>query len=374
MSAAIPELGTAFNVTNGYLGIVSSLFFISYAIGQLINGIIGDRISPYKFLIFALAGTVLINFFISFTNNFYIILICWTINGYFQSMFWGPLMRVLSQTFKKEHNANISVGMSASMVTGYILSWTVLGRVLVGAEWSLYFFIPAVCTFPIIFLWLIVSFSKKSPSSVTERKPIKLKRLWNIIVEEKLYVFVFICVCLGLIKESVSLWAPVIMVKALNFDLNSSFILLFFIPVANFGGILFARLVMKKFGNNVNRTLLLSFAVIAAGSLLLLIFGYISSTACMIMLAVISAMTFGCNSILLSFVPLSYAHKNIVSTLVGVFDFSSYVGAAISAFVLGIILTGYSWRIIPVIWLSMAMIAVIINKYSYVKKSRKVAD
>lgn len=362
ISSALSKLGTAFHVTNSTLGIIGSLFFITYAIGQLLNGFIGDRVSPYKFLTLAIAGTATLNFIISLSNHLYVIMICWALNGYFQSMFWGPLMRILSEYFSKEHHVNVSTGMTASMVVGYILSWAVLGSILLHVNWTLYFFIPSVCAFFVLLVWIVASFHKKDNIPMHEKRGLNMKELWDTIMEERLFMIAFICVCLGLIKESVSLWAPIILIKALHFNINSSFVFILVIPLANFGGILFARWLSKKYMDIIKRALLLLFLMIAIGSITLFVCGGISKIVCLIMLAIISAMTFGCNSILLSFIPLSYSHKNIVSTLVGVFDFSSYLGAAISAFVLGIILTDGEWKIIPVIWFVVAVVAMSLCK------------
>lgn len=122
LSSALYKLESVFNVGTGSLGLIGGLFFITYAVGQLINGFIGDRISPHKFITLAVFGTAIMNTIISFNENFYIIMICWALNGYFQSMFWGPLMRILSGSFSREEHVSVSTGMTASMVIGFILS------------------------------------------------------------------------------------------------------------------------------------------------------------------------------------------------------------------------------------------------------------
>ena len=76
MSSALPKLEAAFGVTNGTLGVAGSLFFIVYAVGQLVNGALGDRVSPYKFVAVAAAGTAVLNCIVSLSGNFYVVLIC----------------------------------------------------------------------------------------------------------------------------------------------------------------------------------------------------------------------------------------------------------------------------------------------------------
>ena len=58
LSAVTPKLVESGTVTNEYIGVVSSTFFMFYAVGQLVNGILGDKIKG-KYMVslgFLLAG------------------------------------------------------------------------------------------------------------------------------------------------------------------------------------------------------------------------------------------------------------------------------------------------------------------------------
>ena len=107
------------------------------------------------------------------------------------------------------------------------------------------------------------------------------------------------------------------------------------------------------FGTAAASSLLLAWVHLTAGERLPLLE--------VLLIAAISAAMNGVNSILLSFIPLSFAGENAVSTLVGLFDFSSYLGAAISSFVLGMLLTGGSWLPITFIWLGVGALAVLLS-------------
>ena len=127
-SSAMLKLSGEMQVSAAQLGAAGSAFFVVYALGQLVNGYIGDKISPYRFVTIAICGTGVLNLAIAMVDEYLPLLVLWTLNGYFQSMLWGPLMRILSQWFEARHTMRISVGMSMSMVVGYITSWAVFGR------------------------------------------------------------------------------------------------------------------------------------------------------------------------------------------------------------------------------------------------------
>ena len=373
MASALPRLETAFSADAGHWGLTGSLYFFVYACGQLINGILGDRVNPYRYVAVASAGAMGMNLIVSFSSNVGVILVCWTLNGYFQSMFWGPMLRILAFSYPESENGKVSVWMSISYIMGYIFSWVVVGSILSGSVWNLYFLVPAVCMLPVFIVWTVLYFRKRHITLPQPRdslkKSLSLRGILKTISEEKLQMVVIVCICTGLIRESISLWLPVIMLKALGFDYKSSPLMLAIIPLANLGGIVFARRLFRRFTGDIMKALILLASLLAGGCALLFIFNGASGFADITMIAFISAMTFGCGSLLLANIPLSFSHKNIVSTLVGIFDFSSYIGAAIAAFVLGLVLSGDSWTFIPVIWLLVAIVAVVFL-WSYSRKTK----
>ena len=54
LSAATPQMVEYGGFTNEYIGSVSSIYFIFYAVGQLINGAIGDKIKARYMISFGL--------------------------------------------------------------------------------------------------------------------------------------------------------------------------------------------------------------------------------------------------------------------------------------------------------------------------------
>ena len=376
MSSALSKLEQSLGVSSDALGLLGSLFFVVYAVGQLVNGFIGDRISPYLLIPFSILGTASLNLLISRTGSFWTLLVCWGLNGYFQSMLWGPLMRVLSERFPKEENANLALGMSTSIVTGFVLSWSVLGGLLADSPWQQYFRYPGLSAAMMLLVWIALAAGQhRSGSLVLPGRPAAAGRdrgsgaslagLVRMVSRSHLWVTAAICICLGLVKESVNLWAPVILTQALHIDVESSFLFIVLIPLANFGGLLLARQLTRRFGRCIYRAVACFFGAAAVSSLLLAGVHLLADGGLplpeVLLIAAVSASMNGVNSILLSFIPLSFAGENAVSTLVGLFDFSSYLGAAVSSFVLGMLLTGGNWLPITLIWMAVGMLAVLLS-------------
>ena len=86
------ELGISYQ----QIGWISFSMLMGYAIGQLINGNLADRLSPKIMILTGGSLSIICNLFISYANTYGVILVLWTLNGYFQSMAWGSGSKLIS--------------------------------------------------------------------------------------------------------------------------------------------------------------------------------------------------------------------------------------------------------------------------------------
>ena len=347
-SSAMLKLSQEMEISSSQLGTIGSVFFAIYAIGQLFNGWIGDKVSPYKFVSIAILGTAILNLGMSLSHEYSQLLVLWALNGYFQSMLWGPLMRILSLQFPSNRTMLVSTGMSTSMVIGYIISWAIFGRFFLPFPWRIYFLIPSVIALFTGALWIRSLRRNKTRQSVLSKEngPGSLKK---VLCTYRLWLVAFVCLCMGLIKESLSLWAPLLLKNMLGLENKDSLLIAVAIPLANFIGILVTGKLMHR-KNNVKKILLMLFvsAVCCAMSLFLLY--RIVPAIGVIAISTISGLMYGCNSLLLSYIPIHYGGESTVSSLVGLFDFSSYMGAALSSILLGFAIEAQNYYALFGIW------------------------
>lgn len=355
-SSALPLILDQLDFTETELGAVGSAFFIAYAVGQLVNGFIADTINPCKFIIFALIGSSVMNASMAFCDQLWMLMVVWACNGYFQSIFWGCLQRILSLRCSPEKRTMVATVMSASMVAGFVVSWVVLRNFL--HSWQTFFLCPALLGLVLLVIWIPVSRKIAMPENTSRKISLdNIRRTMHLIAEKKLYVICGICVCLGFIKESISVWGPTMMADMLGMDLQTSSVILFIIPLGNLGGIFFAKFLADRKKSGTVQILFPLFGCIfaAAGMMLFTENRILFLTAAMIV--IVSAMSYGCNSVLLSMIPLTYTQYGIVSTLIGFFDFSSYMGASVSSAVAGALISNQNWHMLPVLWLGFAAAA-----------------
>lgn len=82
----------------GQVGLIGTVFFVCYGVGQLISGLVGDKINPYYMILFGSFAGALSCFAMSVANTLALMMIIWALNGFFQSMLWSPILRIFSET------------------------------------------------------------------------------------------------------------------------------------------------------------------------------------------------------------------------------------------------------------------------------------
>ena len=158
IGAALPELSTHLGYTNLQLGILGSSLYFTYAFGKFINGVIADKADAKKFLTAALFMSAIAN--IAFGLSPYIIpkdfmlfgqpllllamALFWGINGWFQSMGFPAIAKVLAFWFSNTERGTKWALWSTSHQFGTMLGAVLAGTVIVHFGWQAAFIIPGV--------------------------------------------------------------------------------------------------------------------------------------------------------------------------------------------------------------------------------------
>jgi OPA family glycerol-3-phosphate transporter-like MFS transporter len=126
---AIPGIQAEFGVSKETLGWVSAALLWCYAIGQAINGNLGDKFGGRRVMSAGAILSCMANWAASFATGVLSLGALWGLNGYFQAMGWAPGSRLLSNWFGKHERGKVfgfyvfAAGMASvlSFVTSIIV-------------------------------------------------------------------------------------------------------------------------------------------------------------------------------------------------------------------------------------------------------------
>lgn len=353
LSTVLDKLADGLGVSVEYVGAASSIFFVTYAVGQLLNGFLGDRLHPHKFVMLALVMTGGINVALAFQKSAPLFLVLWGLNGFCQSIFWGTLLRLLSCYATEGQRKNVSLAMSASTVVGYLSSWVILSWLFRPYTSTPYFLVPGILAFALIPLWCLLA--KKLPFFETggrnEAPPLRV--VLRDFKQDRLFYLCLLSMLVGAIQEGAAFWLPMIFTGVLDLGENS-LLLLALIPFAKLFGVSLARTVLARTGDDVRKAALMAGTASCLVTVVLLLTSSHTSFLTVLLIACMVAVTAAVCWFVVSYLPLCFAARNMVSTIVGVLDFSSYVGAAIMSGTLGGLLLRYGWPVLPLIWLILS--------------------
>ena len=368
-SSALHTLTVEKGFTSAQLGIVGAVFYGIYACGQLVNGYIGDRVQANRYILLALSGTLLCNLGMAFADTLGLMTLLWGVNGIFQSMFWSTIIRGLAQNTRPEKRATVSMGISLAMPVAYLVSWGLLGHCLAGAQSRWYFIIPCMASIVMIVAWILLSKHYDFTLSAEKKSKASIRDTIRFLFEEKLQWMIIVCMFHGLIKEGAAYWTPLLVAEMDGFGSIPPYLMASILPIANLIGIIASRALLGRSGSNPYSILVVVFVGIG-----LLCGGLMMSSASLLivgMIALVSGLCYANNTILMSFIPMHYTERNMVASIIGMFDFASYVGASISTYVLGQVLENLGFAPLPIIWLGVAAASILLAAFTLRMKTTK---
>ena len=367
LSAVSPELMQLGIFNEAQLGVLSMVFFFCYAVGQLINGIIGEKIKAGYMISFGqiIAGLCNIAFvvFLNPTIN----VITYGLWGFSLSMIYAPMTKVVSENTSRKLASLCCMTFTFSALFGSPLA----GIIALMFNWKYSFYSSGglLIGMGLICLLTFAILEKKGIVKYNQFKNVaKEKGSFKVLFENRIIRFSVVAFLTGVVRTSVVFWIPTYTNKYLGYSEDTSKILFTVITLAiSFAPFLAAYINSKFFKDNVYNTLLLSFVTSASTFLLMYFISNPVLNLIVMFLAIFTSKL--ADAMLWSFYCPSLKHTGMVSTATGTLDFFSYFGAAISTYVFGDIATKIGWGNLILIWFALMFLGIF---FSFTPKKKTV--
>lgn len=123
------------------ISFIMAMFYTVYAPLQVVGGIFADKYSPERMITVSLIGSAAANAIIFFNQNYWVMLITWTLNAVVQFALWPSVFKILSSQLVRSDRPNMVFFISFSGASGAIIASLVAA--LVGENWRYNFAISA---------------------------------------------------------------------------------------------------------------------------------------------------------------------------------------------------------------------------------------
>jgi len=377
ISVALPGIMAEFGFTKTNLGIVLSSLFVMYAIGQFINGQLGDKINSRRIITFGLISSAVLNIIFGFTGGIIgFMVILWGLNGYFQSMGWGPTVKAMANWFPKNIRGKISGRLGTCYIIGGAISWLLAGTIIKHFNWRFTFWIPSIFMVVIAIVWFLRARNAPEeiglPSLEEQEKGIEntqIRKDKHIGFRETLKITLlnpyiwfagFALFGLNIVRYGFMSWAPTYMFEEQGATISLAAYKAIAFPFAGVLGAIFAGWASDKMFKN--RRAPVAFVML----ILLAIFCYLFRVVpgenwivSLIILLLIGFFTFGPHMLVVTALPADLGSRKAASSVTGFIDAMGYVGASLTGVGTGYLIDKINWDAAFYFWIFGALLAAI---------------
>jgi len=364
-SLANKSISDEFNFSREQMGNIITCALFAYACGQIINGLLTDRIGGKRAMLIGAAGTIVMNVLFgaaSFAGMLGLFMAIRGVDGYLQAFGAPGMVKINAAWFKHRERGQFS-GIFGFMINlgrlgifklgpALLAGFTILGLIHVPPlHWRWLFWAPSIiCAIAAVAMAFTV---KETPEEAGYPDLIPDETahaqggvtadfrqvLMTIVTNPVVWVTAFAYACTGAVRQAVDQWFPRYMQDLYSVDLMSAKfqLLAFLIPLVASVGSLSAGYVSDTFFMGRR-------APVAAGLyfsetlIILLAAQFHTANAAILFFVLISFTANSTHSILGSAAPMDIGGRRFAGFALGLIDSFQYFGGALAGKYLGLLL------------------------------------
>lgn len=357
LSALSPQLTEGDIFTVDQLGTMSSVFFFTYAVGQLINGVIGDRIKSKYMVSLGLILASLAFFAIPpLAKSAFLPVVLYGAVGFFLAMIYAPMTKMIAENMEPElatrcnvaHSMASYLGAPTAGLLAATLAWTPAIRVSCAI----------LLAMGVIFFFSVTVFEKNGMVKYGQFRPPKDSGgSVKVLIKRDIIRWTVVAMLTGVVRTAILFWLPQYISEHLHFDPQRSATMYTVATSVIVVNSFLAVLIYDRLKRKLNKTLFLFFFVAA-----ICFFGmyFVSQPVINLALMIIAMIFSNCaSSIMWSRYCPSLYDTGMVSSATGFLDFCSYMAAAISSKLFAGAVGVIGWSNLILVWFALMCIGML---------------
>jgi len=340
------------------VGLVSSGFFLAYALGQFLHGQISERYNPFVYISLGLIGSSVTNLILGFSAGFFIVLFAGEIiDGLFQSMGWSSCVRAnaLSQNPEKRERTTTILGTSYQV--GNSIAWLISAYAVGAWGWRAGFWVATA----FMLLRGILLLCTKPDMDFAPAQKVK-HQVKNTLSFPIVLSGISLCL-LNMVRYGVIMWIPLYLFYTGNLvveEMGKVGLKIFLIPIAGvIGTLVYNRLKISRD--------LLTLIFLAFLSISFVVFPFTTGLMSTVVLLIGSFFLYGPHVFLVTTMPTRFVDKQVVAASTGFIDGMGYVGTALIGVIIPLLVTGTegSWKTVFLFWSALSVLAAVFVAITY---------
>ena len=351
-SAVMSAITAEGTLTLSAAGAISTGYFVCYAAGQILCGMLSQKCSPFGMIPVGLALSAGCNFGMALAPAAAMPAL-WAANGLFQAMVWPPIVRLFAECMPLTQQDSACVSINSTTPAGTLGAYALSAAALALAGWRMAFWACGALMLAAAALWLAGSASlcraaQAEPAGPSGPAALFAAGLLWLVVPAMLH---------GGLKDGVTSWVPS-MIQS-NFGASPAFsaAVSMVLPLVNLTGAYLAGWLDHQVFRNEVRT---SAALMGAALVCLLALPLavrVSLPLSVVLLAATTALMLGVNTMFINVMPVRIGRSSGAAVISGSLNAITYLGAAIATWGIGAAAEGFGWGAVFVLWAVMAAAA-----------------
>lgn len=384
---AVPQMITELGIDKNAIGMMATLFYITYGLSKFLFGIFSDKANPRHFMAIGLIMTGITNILFGLSTSVVIFTLLWVINACFQGWGWPPCSKLLTTWYSRnERGLWWSIWNTAHNMGGALVP-IIIGYITLTYHWQNGFFVMGILAIIIgcFLFWRLRNTPDKMglPSVGQWRQdPLEIaqenegKNLgWKIILHRYVFFNKYIWLLalnytlVYIVRTAINDWGNIYLTEFYHYDLVSANSVLSLFEVGGFIGSLVAGWGSDKLfsSNRGQMALVFSIGIFFSITALWLMpkENYMLQAS---LFFIVGFFVFG-PQMLIGMAAAECSHKQAAGSATGFVGLFAYLGAAIAGYPLALVLQSYQWTgFFIVIACSASAIALLLLPFLHLQK------
>ncbi|MCY3865790.1 MAG: MFS transporter [Chloroflexi bacterium] len=347
ISVVLPLLAIELDVSRAQVGVLGTVFFWTYAIGNFVNGELGSHVRPYRVIGVGLLVTAIVNLVFGFQTSLLLMLVLWGINGLAQSGGWPPIVRILAERLDPSRIKQVSTVIPFSYVIGTVVTWTLIGAISAGENWRLAFWLPGLILLLTAALW----WKGGIDAPTTDSKGVRLS---TILAEARGVAFAMVVAALaGFVRNGTLIWLPTYILDSELIAENLVGAVAAITQLVAIPGILLARHSVVR----SNRVLFTAALLLGATGFAFLLLTLAVGVSSIIVLCLAMMLLGGAFGLVTTSMPLILAPPGRASSIAGTLNMMATLAGGLAGFSIGALVERSGWTGVFGLWGIMLLLA-----------------
>ena len=364
-SAVIQEVVTDTGFEKSALSVILVAMSVSYGVGQIVNGRIGDKIKPQNLIFIGLITATAVNLVMPFSSrSIPLMCVLWTINGFAQSMMWPPIVKIMVNTMDEVTYGEASVIVSLGSSMGTIFIYLTAPLIITLFSWQTVLYTSAAIGLFSVILWGSLkdrTYNERlvkppeNDGGETEKQKFSFPRA-------AIFPMVFIALAIifqGMLRDGVTNWMPTLLSEVYGMDNSKSILSTVSLSLFSMVTFILAGAFYKKCFKSEVACATVIFAIASVSGLGLTLLFRSGAAFTIVFMTLITGVNHGVNLMLIGHVPKRFRKYGNISTISGAINSCTYIGSAIATYGIARLSESFGWQVTVTTLLIMALLGTV---------------